>query len=179
MHFLDQAKIFLKSGAGGPGAVSFRREKYIEYGGPDGGNGGKGGDIVFEAVQGLNTLIDFRYAQHFKAKRGNHGGARRNDGALTRHVGCRRVRVCRTATALGGVGRYNGHRHNSLSLMVLGRAMDLSEDGPSIIVLVGNGNCRVVILKAERERLGTDQVYLGGALEHAETADISGCIHLD
>ncbi|MEE4199899.1 GTPase ObgE [Erythrobacter sp.] len=73
MHFLDQAKIFLKSGAGGPGAVSFRREKYIEYGGPDGGNGGKGGDIVFEAVQGLNTLIDFRYAQHFKAARGGHG----------------------------------------------------------------------------------------------------------
>ena len=73
MHFLDQAKIYLKSGAGGPGAVSFRREKYIEYGGPDGGNGGKGGDIVFKAVAGLNTLIDFRYTQHFKAKRGMHG----------------------------------------------------------------------------------------------------------
>ena len=76
MHFLDQAKIFLKSGAGGPGAVSFRREKYVEYGGPDGGNGGRGGDIVFEAVQGLNTLIDFRYAQHFKAARGGHGMGR-------------------------------------------------------------------------------------------------------
>lgn len=73
MHFLDQAKIYLKSGAGGPGAVSFRREKYIEYGGPDGGNGGKGGDVVFEAVSGLNTLIDFRYTQHFKAQRGGHG----------------------------------------------------------------------------------------------------------
>ena len=81
MHFLDQAKIYLKSGAGGPGAVSFRREKYIEYGGPDGGNGGKGGDIVFEAVQGLNTLIDFRYAQHFKAKRGNHGQGKDQTGA--------------------------------------------------------------------------------------------------
>ena len=81
MHFLDQAKIYLKSGAGGPGAVSFRREKYIEYGGPDGGNGGKGGDIVFEAVQGLNTLIDFRYSQHFKAKRGNHGQGRDRTGA--------------------------------------------------------------------------------------------------
>ncbi|MFL6750463.1 MAG: GTPase ObgE, partial [Sphingomicrobium sp.] len=56
MHFLDQAKIFVRSGAGGPGAVSFRREKFIEYGGPDGGEGGKGGDIVFEAVPGLNTL---------------------------------------------------------------------------------------------------------------------------
>ena len=81
MHFLDQAKIYLKSGAGGPGAVSFRREKYIEYGGPDGGNGGKGGDVVFEAVQGLNTLIDFRYAQHFKAKRGIHGQGKNQTGA--------------------------------------------------------------------------------------------------
>nr|WP_298926151.1 GTPase ObgE [uncultured Erythrobacter sp.] len=81
MHFLDQAKIYLKSGAGGPGAVSFRREKYVEYGGPDGGNGGKGGDIIFEAVQGLNTLIDFRYAQHFKAKRGNHGQGKDKTGA--------------------------------------------------------------------------------------------------
>lgn len=73
MHFLDQAKIYLRSGAGGPGAVSFRREKYIQFGGPDGGDGGRGGDIVFEAVQGLNTLIDFRYTQHFKAERGGHG----------------------------------------------------------------------------------------------------------
>ena len=77
MHFLDQAKIFVRSGAGGPGAVSFRREKFIEYGGPDGGNGGKGGDIIFEAVAGLNTLIDFRYTQHFRAPRG-HGGAGSN-----------------------------------------------------------------------------------------------------
>ena len=81
MHFLDQAKIYLKSGAGGPGAVSFRREKYIEYDGPDGGNGGKGGDIVLEAVAGLNTLIDFRYSQHFKAKRGNHGQGKDKTGA--------------------------------------------------------------------------------------------------
>ncbi|MDH7971343.1 GTPase ObgE [Sphingomonas sp. AR_OL41] len=77
MHFLDQAKIFVRSGAGGPGAVSFRREKFIEYGGPNGGNGGKGGDIIFEAVAGLNTLIDFRYTQHFRAPRG-HGGAGSN-----------------------------------------------------------------------------------------------------
>src|SRR3546814_21146415 len=76
MHFLDQAKIFIKSDDGGPGAVSFRREKYIEYGGPDGGNGGKGGDVVFEAVGGLNTLIDFRYTQHFKARRGTPGAGR-------------------------------------------------------------------------------------------------------
>ena len=77
MHFLDQAKIYLSSGAGGPGAVAFRREKFIEYGGPDGGNGGKGGDIVFEVVPGLNTLIDFRYTQHFRAPRGK-GGAGSN-----------------------------------------------------------------------------------------------------
>jgi GTPase len=81
MHFLDQAKIYLKSGAGGPGAVSFRREKYVEYGGPDGGNGGKGGDIIFEAVAGLNTLIDFRYTQHFRAPRGTGGAGRDRYGA--------------------------------------------------------------------------------------------------
>ena len=81
MHFLDQAKIYIRSGAGGPGAVSFRREKYIQYGGPDGGIGGKGGDVVFEAVAGLNTLIDFRYTQHFKAKRGGHGMGKNRNGA--------------------------------------------------------------------------------------------------
>ena len=81
MHFLDQAKIFIRSGAGGPGAVSFRREKFIEYGGPDGGDGGKGGDIVFEAVPGLNTLIDFRYTQHFRAPRGKGGAGANRTGA--------------------------------------------------------------------------------------------------
>ncbi|MEJ7776469.1 MAG: GTPase ObgE [Sphingomicrobium sp.] len=81
MHFLDQAKIYAKSGDGGPGAVSFRREKYMEYGGPDGGEGGKGGDIVFEAVPGLNTLIDFRYTQHFRAPRGKGGAGSNKTGA--------------------------------------------------------------------------------------------------
>lgn len=81
MHFLDQAKIYVKSGQGGPGAVSFRREKFVEYGGPDGGDGGRGGDIVFEAVAGLNTLIDFRYTQHFKARRGVHGSGKNRTGA--------------------------------------------------------------------------------------------------
>jgi GTPase len=81
MHFLDQAKIFVRSGAGGPGAVSFRREKFVEFGGPDGGNGGKGGDIVFEAVPGLNTLIDFRYTQHFRAPRGKGGAGSNRTGA--------------------------------------------------------------------------------------------------
>jgi GTP-binding protein len=81
MHFLDQAKIFISSGAGGPGAVSFRREKFVEYGGPDGGNGGKGADVIFEAVPGLNTLIDFRYTQHFRAPRGKGGAGRNMTGA--------------------------------------------------------------------------------------------------
>src|SRR3982751_290235 len=81
MHFLDQAKIYVKSGAGGPGAVSFRREKFVEFGGPDGGDGGKGGDIIFEAVPGLNTLIDFRYTQHFRAPRGKGGAGSNRTGA--------------------------------------------------------------------------------------------------
>jgi GTP-binding protein len=81
MHFLDQAKIFISSGAGGPGAVSFRREKFIEYGGPNGGEGGKGADIIFEAVPGLNTLIDFRYTQHFRAPRGKGGSGSNMTGA--------------------------------------------------------------------------------------------------
>jgi len=82
MKFLDQAKIFLKSGDGGAGAVSFRREKFIEYGGPDGGDGGRGGDIIIESVANLNTLIDYRYQQHFKADGGHHGmGANRSGAA--------------------------------------------------------------------------------------------------
>lgn len=81
MKFLDQCKIFVRSGDGGGGAVSFRREKYIEYGGPDGGDGGRGGDVWIEAVDGLNTLIDYRYQQHFKAGTGVHGMGRNRHGA--------------------------------------------------------------------------------------------------
>lgn len=81
MHFLDQAKIHIRSGWGGDGAVSFRREKFVEYGGPDGGNGGRGGDLYFQAVSGLNTLIDFRYRQHFRAERGTNGMGRNRTGA--------------------------------------------------------------------------------------------------
>ncbi|ATQ41218.1 GTPase ObgE [Caulobacter mirabilis] len=81
MKFLDQCKIFIRSGNGGGGAVSFRREKYIEYGGPDGGDGGSGGDVWIEAVEGLNTLIDYRYQQHFKAETGVHGMGRNRHGA--------------------------------------------------------------------------------------------------
>ena len=81
MKFLDQAKVYIRSGNGGSGAVSFRREKYIEFGGPDGGDGGKGGDVWAECVEGLNTLIDYRYQQHFKAQTGVHGMGRNRAGA--------------------------------------------------------------------------------------------------
>ena len=81
MKFLDQAKIYICSGKGGRGCVSFRREKYIEYGGPNGGNGGKGGDVIFITDNNLNTLIDFRYQQHFKAKKGEDGRGKNQTGA--------------------------------------------------------------------------------------------------
>ncbi|WP_181701559.1 GTPase ObgE [Chthonobacter albigriseus] len=81
MKFLDQAKVYIRSGDGGAGAVSFRREKFIEFGGPDGGDGGRGGDVWAECVEGLNTLIDYRYQQHFKAKTGVHGMGRNRHGA--------------------------------------------------------------------------------------------------
>ncbi|MDB5648973.1 MAG: obgE [Hyphomicrobiales bacterium] len=93
MKFLDQARIYIRSGDGGAGAVSFRREKFIEFGGPDGGDGGRGGDVVAICVDGLNTLIDYRYQQHFKAKTGMHGmgrnraGGRGDDSTLKVPVG--------------------------------------------------------------------------------------------
>jgi len=80
MKFLDEAKIFIQSGDGGPGCLSFRREKFIEYGGPDGGDGGKGGNVYVTAISNLNTLIDYRYQQHFKAQRGQHGMGRNRSG---------------------------------------------------------------------------------------------------
>jgi GTPase len=93
MKFLDQAKVYVRSGDGGAGCVSFRREKFIEFGGPDGGDGGRGGDVVALCVEGLNTLIDYRYQQHFKAKTGMHGmgknraGGRGPDAVLKVPVG--------------------------------------------------------------------------------------------
>jgi GTP-binding protein len=86
MKFLDQAKVYLKSGDGGDGCVSFRREKFIEYGGPDGGDGGRGGDIIIECVDGLNTLIDYRYRQHFRAARGHHGKGKNRTGAAAKNT---------------------------------------------------------------------------------------------
>ncbi len=93
MKFLDQAKIYIRSGDGGAGSISFRREKYIEFGGPDGGDGGKGGDVIAVCVDGLNTLIDYRYQQHFKGKTGMHGmgknraGGKGSDAVLKLPVG--------------------------------------------------------------------------------------------
>ena len=93
MKFLDQTKVYVRSGDGGAGSVSFRREKFIEFGGPDGGDGGRGGDVVIKVVNGLNTLIDFRYQQHFKAQTGVHGmgrnraGGRGNDVVLRVPIG--------------------------------------------------------------------------------------------
>ncbi|MGE4373561.1 MAG: GTPase ObgE [Xanthobacter sp.] len=81
MKFLDQAKVYVRSGDGGAGCVSFRREKFIEFGGPNGGDGGRGGDVWIECVDGLNTLIDYRYQQHFKAKKGDHGKGANRTGA--------------------------------------------------------------------------------------------------
>ena len=81
MKFLDEAKVYIRSGDGGNGCVSFRREKFIEFGGPNGGDGGNGGDVVVEAVNGLNTLIDYRYQQHFKAQRGGNGMGKDRAGA--------------------------------------------------------------------------------------------------
>ena len=98
MKFLDQCKIYLKSGDGGRGAMSFRREKFIEFGGPDGGDGGKGGDIVFAAADNLNTLIDYRYRQHFRAQNGRGGAGREPH------------RRRRPATSCCGAGRDADHR---------------------------------------------------------------------
>src|SRR3569623_1739379 len=81
MKFLDEAKVYIRSGDGGNGCVAFRREKFIEYGGPNGGNGGRGGDVIIEAVDGLNTLIDYRYQQHFTAQKGGHGMGSDRHGA--------------------------------------------------------------------------------------------------
>ncbi len=81
MKFLDQAKIYVRSGDGGDGVIAFRRERFIEFGGPDGGNGGRGGHVIFEAAQNLNTLIDFRYTQHFRARKGGNGAGQDRTGA--------------------------------------------------------------------------------------------------
>jgi GTP-binding protein len=94
MKFLDEAKVYVHSGAGGNGCIAFRREKFIEFGGPSGGDGGKGGDVVVEAVNGLNTLIDYRFQQHFKAAPGGNGMGKDRHGAWTRRT-ANAPRTCR------------------------------------------------------------------------------------
>ncbi len=86
MKFIDEAKVFIKSGDGGDGCLSFRREKYIEFGGPDGGNGGRGGNIYIQGVKGLNTLVDFRFQKHFRAKKGVNGAGRKRNGAAGKDI---------------------------------------------------------------------------------------------
>ena len=90
MKFLDQAKVYVRSGNGGAGAVAFLREKFVEFGGPNGGNGGRGGDVIIECVDGLNTLIDYRYQQHFKAGTGTHGMGKNRTGRRRRRRQCSR-----------------------------------------------------------------------------------------
>lgn len=129
MKFLDQAKIYIRSGAGGAGCVSFRREKYVEFGGPDGGDGGKGGDVIIEAVENLNTLIDYRYRQHFKAGTGNHGMGKNRTGAAGKDV-ILKVPV--------GTQVLDDDRETVL--------VDLTEDGQRAVLLTGGnggwGNAR-------------------------------------
>ena len=93
MKFLDEAKVYIRSGNGGNGSVAFRRVKFIEFGGPSGGNGGRGGDVVIEVVDGLNTLIDYRYQQHFKAQKGTNGMGKDRHGANGKSI----VLRCRSA----------------------------------------------------------------------------------
>ena len=97
MKFLDEAKVYIRSGDGGNGCVSFRREKFIEFGGPNGGDGGRGGDVIAQAVDGLNTLIDYRYQQHFRAKNGR-GGMGRTGMVPTAPTPCSRCRPARRST---------------------------------------------------------------------------------
>ncbi len=129
MKFLDEAKVYLRSGTGGDGAVAFRREKYIEFGGPNGGDGGRGGDVIVNCVDGLNTLIDFRYQQHFKGKRGMHGMGQNRTG----HAGAPVILRVPVGTQILG--------EDKETLLV-----DMTEVGQSAILCVGGdggrGNAR-------------------------------------
>ena len=129
MKFLDRAKIYLKAGDGGNGCLSFRREKFIEFGGPDGGDGGKGGDIYFEGVQHLNTLIDYRYQQHFRAPRGEHG---------------------RGANCFGASG-------DDLILKVPVGTEILDEQGENLLVDIVHDGQRVCIARGGRGGFGNDR----------------------
>lgn len=129
MKFLDEAKIFLKAGNGGSGCLSFRREKYVEFGGPDGGDGGTGGDIVFRAVQNLNTLIDFRYRQHFKSESGK-GGAGKNKTGLN-------GRKLVISVPVGTVILSEDKKHVLRDLSQIDQTFTILKGGKG-----GKGNCR-------------------------------------
>jgi GTP-binding protein len=103
MKFLDEAKVYIRSGDGGNGCVAFRREKFIEFGGPSGGNGGRGGDVIIEVADGLNTLIDYRYQQHFKAQKGENGMGKDRDGACV----CRKLKPEHSGDEVRPRGRLN------------------------------------------------------------------------
>jgi len=126
MKFLDEAKIYLRSGDGGGGSVSFRREKFIEMGGPDGGNGGRGGSIIIESINALNTLIDYRYQQHFKAKKGEHGKGENRSGVSA----------------------------PDLLLQVPVGTEILDEDGENVIADMTKEGERIVLLKGGRGGMG-------------------------
>ena len=128
MKFLDQAKIYVASGKGGPGCISFRREKFIPFGGPDGGNGGKGGDVIIEAAENLNTLIDYRYQQHFAAGNGRGGAGRLRSG-------------------IGG---------KDLVLLVPVGTEVLDEDGETILFDMNSAGQRVLFLKGGDGGMGND-----------------------
>ncbi|MEX2644384.1 MAG: GTPase ObgE [Acetobacterales bacterium] len=129
MKFLDEAKVYLRSGDGGAGSVSFRREKYVEFGGPDGGDGGRGGDVAVECVANLNTLIDYRYQQHFKAGRGGHGMGRNR----------------------------SGKSGDSVVLKVPPGTQLLDEDRETVLADLTEAGQRIVLLKGGRGGLGNAQ----------------------
>ena len=171
MKFLDQVKIFVKSGDGGAGACSFRREKYIEFGGPDGGDGGRGGDVIIECVDNLNTLIDFRYQQHFKAARGMHGMGRDRTGGTGENVVIRapvgtqildeqRENVLTDLTAAGqrivllrgGDGGF-GNAHYKTSTNQAPRRADLGWAGPrNVGVVTPETDCRLRLSRSTKRR---------------------------
>ena len=160
MKFLDEAKIWVKAGDGGDGVVAFRREKFIEFGGPDGGNGGKGGNVIAEAVAGLNTLIDYRYAQHFKARKGGNGagsdrtGAASDDVVLKLPVGTqifaedRETMIAdldklgkRVVLALGGDGGF-GNANYKTSTNRAPRRADKGWPGRTLALAAPEADCR-------------------------------------
>ena len=135
MKFLDQAKLYVSSGKGGNGCVSFRREKYIEFGGPNGGDGGKGGNVSIECVDGLNTLIDFRFKQHFNAKSGEDGKGNEKKGSNGEDI---ILRVPRGTIIL---------EEDNQTVIA-----DLKEVGQKLVLLEGGNGCLLYTSPSPRDR---------------------------